>query len=162
MHEERMKKTIAQLLKIIQKSSADQSMTAVESVTRGTQRHYVARSPTQLMGEHGELMAREYLEQAGLRYVDGNIASPFGEIDLIMRDGAVWVFVEVKTRCSETFGGAFAAITPHKLTRLRKAIALYIQMHPECARADCRIDAVLVQMAGTVRRIEWLCNIDSD
>ena len=156
-----MKKAITQLLKIVQKSSADQSPTAAESVANGTQRHYAARSPTQLMGERGELIARLYLEQAGLRYVDGNVASPFGEIDLIMRDGAVWVFVEVKRRRSEAFGGAIAAITPHKLARLRKAIALYIQTHPECARADCRIDAVLVQVAGTARHIEWLRNIDS-
>ena len=78
-----------------------------------------------------------------------------------MRDGAVWVFVEVKMRRSEAFGGAIAAITPHKLARLRKAIALYLQTHPECARADCRIDGVLVQVAGAARHIEWLRNIDS-
>ena len=65
-------------------------------------------------------------------------------------------------RRSEAFGGAVAAITPHKLARLRKAIALYVQTHPECARADCRMDAVLVQITDGTRHLEWLRNIDSD
>ena len=157
-----MKKAITQLLKIAQKPSANSAPTATESAANGAQRRYAARSPTQLMGERGELIARQYLEQAGLCYVDGNVASPFGEIDLIMRDGAVWVFVEVKMRRSEAFGGAVAAITAHKLARLRKAIALYVQTHPECARADCRMDAVLVQITDGTRHLEWLRNIDSD
>ena len=85
-------------------------------------------------------------EQAGLRHGDG-VASPFGEIDpscgMVRR-----VFVEVKMRRSEAFGGVHQAITPHKLARLRKAIALYIQTHPECNGRIAVLTAFLVQVAG--------------
>lgn len=155
-----MKKAIQQLLRMMQtpSSAADKKTEPTGEV----QRHYAARSPAQLMGERGELIARQYLEQRGLRYVDGNVASKLGEIDLIMRDGATLVFIEVKMRRSETYGGALAAITPSKLARLRKAITLYLQQHAEYGNADCRMDALLIQNAGRERMIEWLKNIDAD
>mgnify|MGYP000467442209 CR=1 FL=1 len=150
-----MKKAITQLLKIVQKSSADQSPTAAESVANGTQRRYAARSPTQLMGERGELIAREYLEQAGLRYVDGNVASPFGEIDLIMRDGAVTVFVEVRYRRSASYGDAASSVTPQKQQRLLKAARLWLcRQNGSFETVDCRFDVV----AFTGNDIQWLKN----
>ena len=125
-------------------------------------RHYSAQSATQKLGEQGEYIARAYLEQAGLRFIDGNLASNLGEIDLIMLDNDVLVFVEVKVRRSEAFGGAMAAITPTKLKRLRQSIALYRQHHPKRAQMDCRIDAVVIQGVGAHRNIEWLKNITID
>ena len=150
-----MKKTIQQLLNIVRSPMVSRS----DSVDK--QRRYAARSPTQLMGERGELIARQHLEQAGLRYVDANVASKLGEIDLIMQEDATLVFVEVKLRRSEAYGGAVASITPSKLARLRKAIELYLQQHSTQAQKDCRIDAVLIQGTGQSRRIEWLRNIDA-
>lgn len=46
-------------------------------------------------GRHWEAMAREFLLTQGLRFVAANFARRFGEIDLIMLDGATLVFVEV-------------------------------------------------------------------
>ena len=154
-----MKKALQHLLEIVRPST--ESTADDVSISTPVQRRYAARSPAQLMGERGELIARQHLEQAGLRYVDANVASKFGEIDLIMQEDATLVFVEVKLRRSEAYGGAAASITPSKLARLRKAIELYLQQHPALAQKDCRIDAVLIQGTGQSRSIEWLRNIDA-
>ena len=154
-----MKKALQHLLEIVRPSP--ESTADDVSISTPVQRRYAARSPAQLMGERGELIARQHLEQAGLRYVDANVASKLGEIDLIMQEGATLVFVEVKLRRSEAYGGAVASITPSKLARLRKAIELYLQQHSTQAQKDCRIDAVLIQGTGQSRRIEWLRNIDA-
>ena len=113
------------------------------------------------MVERGEWFGRQYLEQAGLCYVDGNVASKLGEIDLIMQDGMTLVFVEVKLRRSDAYGGVVASITPSKLKRLRHSIELYLQQNPMLAQYDCRIDAVLIQGVGQNRDVEWLRNIDA-
>ncbi len=151
----RMNPTFKQLLKLIKPDAKD----APEGME---QRHYNAQSPTQKLGEQGEGIARRYLEQQGLRYLDANIASNLGEIDLLMMDGATLVFVEVKTRKTTSFGGAIAAITPTKLKRLRQTIALYLQQNPHHAQCDCRIDAILIQGVGAQRDIQWLRTIDAD
>lgn len=111
-------------------------------------RQYLANSAKQKQGEHAERMAQNYLEQQGMRFVASNVASNLGEIDLIMRDGGSYVFVEVKARTGKAFGGVAYAITAQKLSRLRKAIELYLQLHPEVQKSPCRVDAVLIQGRG--------------
>ena len=150
-----MKPTLKQLLNLLKPS-------ANAAPERGAQRHYNAQSATQKIGEQGEVIARRYLEQQGLRHLDSNIASDLGEIDVLMMHGETLVFVEVKMRKTTSFGGALAAMTPSKLKRLRQAIALYLQQNPQHAQCDCRIDAVLIQGVGAQREIQWLQNIDSD
>ena len=56
-------------------------------------------------------MARRYLEQKGLVFVAANVRYRVGELDLIMRDGRQWVFVEVRYRRDARFGGAAMSIT---------------------------------------------------
>lgn len=54
------------------------------------------------LGRRGEYLARLYMEENGLVFIRANYATPDGEIDLIMRDDAEIVFVEVKTRTLES------------------------------------------------------------
>ncbi|MDP1996955.1 MAG: YraN family protein, partial [Gallionella sp.] len=61
-------------------------------------------------GAQAEQHAARYLQQQGLKPVAQNYRSRFGEIDLIMQDGATLVFVEVRLRRSANFGGAAASI----------------------------------------------------
>ncbi len=56
------------------------------------------------LGEWGEAEARRYLETMGYVFVDRNYRAQEGEIDLVMQDGDIVVFVEVKTRTSNKFG----------------------------------------------------------
>ncbi len=157
-----MKKSIKQLLQII-KTTTDGAHNAASENESASLRRYVAQSPSQRAGESAEHIARDYLQNRGLHYVDSNVASSMGEIDLIMLHDDVLVFVEVKMRKSNTFGGALAAMTPQKLQRLRRTIEWYLQQNPQYAQKDCRIDAVAIQgQSGAALTIEWLSNIDSD
>ena len=79
-----------------------------------------------------------------------------GELDLIMRDGAAWVFVEVRQRAGSAFGGAGASITADKCRKLQHAATVYLSKHG--IDAPCRFDAVLFEGNAPPR---WLKNIIS-
>ena len=63
-------------------------------------------------------MAAEFLVARGLTIVARNFRIRRGEIDLIARDGDTLVFVEVRLRRNQNFGGAGASITAAKCARL--------------------------------------------
>ena len=71
-------------------------------------------SHNQKIGRWGEEIASSYLQNKGYEFVDGNVRTPYGEIDLIMRFNGILVFVEVKTRTSSCYGPPEQAITPRK------------------------------------------------
>ena len=58
----------------------------------------------QALGKWGEATAADFLEKQGYSIVERNCRTPYGEIDLVAYDGAVFVFVEVKTRATDAFG----------------------------------------------------------
>ncbi len=105
-------------------------------------------------GRHAEDMAAAYLQQRGLKLVVRNYHCRFGEIDLIARDGKTLVFIEVRMRTSNGFGGAAASITATKRHKLLRTARYYLSA---TARAPaCRFDALLVN--GSDNSIEWLKN----
>ncbi|WP_028534600.1 YraN family protein [Paludibacterium yongneupense] len=105
-------------------------------------------------GRAAEDRALVFLQQHGLRLVERNWCCRGGEIDLVMRDGAVWVLVEVRHRSASRFGGALASITPAKCRRLRLAANAYCQARG--VTDNCRFDAVVSDgESGPV----WLKNI---
>jgi putative endonuclease len=105
-------------------------------------------------GEAAENLAAAFLLREGLTLVERNFHCRFGEIDVIARDGATLVFVEVRMRTSERFGGAAGSITAAKRARLLRTARLYLA---GVARVPaCRFDALLVN--GNDNSIEWLKN----
>jgi len=107
-------------------------------------------------GAAAEDLALQYLQQHGLVLRQRNYRSRFGEIDLIMNDGATLVFVEVKARSGTGFGGSSHAITPAKIGKLTATAEQYLAgLRPT---PPCRFDAVLVQGKAPVQ-IDWLKNI---
>ena len=104
-------------------------------------------------GQAAEAQARAYLERRGLAWVEGNYHCRGGEIDLVMRDGDTLVFVEVRYRRGDRFGGALASIDRRKQARLLHAAAHYLQRR--AVRAPARIDVVALDGDG---RIEWIQN----
>lgn len=106
-------------------------------------------------GSDAERIAAAYLQQQGLVLVARNYRCRFGEIDLIMTEGSALVFVEVKMRAGNAFGGAAASITAAKQAKLLIAARHYLSgLRREPA---CRFDAVLI--TGTQRyTIEWIRN----
>lgn len=101
-------------------------------------------------GQLAEQRARTYLEQQGLTFVAANVRYPFGEIDLIMRQQNEWVFVEVKYRASNQFGGALNALTKKQITRIRLAADHYLQRQK--LNPPCRFDVI----AMNNDEINWL------
>lgn len=106
-------------------------------------------------GAQAESWAAQYLLQQGLKPVEQNYRSRFGEIDLIMRDGATLVFVEVRLRRNAAFGGAAASIDARKQQRLVRTAQQYLA---GLAHAPpCRFDAVLLDGAHG-GGLQWLKN----
>lgn len=106
------------------------------------------------LGSDAEQIAAAYLQQQGLILIRQNFNCRYGEIDLIMREGKVLVFVEVRLRSNARFGGAGMSITPSKQHKLQRTATYYLQQHGDTA---CRFDAVLMNKAG-MEHIEWIKN----
>lgn len=95
------------------------------------------------VGEYGERLAARMLADQGLTVLDRNWRCAAGELDIVARDGADLVFVEVKTRRGTGYGHPAEAVTPAKLARLRRLAGQWLAAHDE--RADgIRIDVVAV------------------
>lgn len=111
-------------------------------------------SPTaRQAGQAGEDTALDYLTKQGLVLVERNFRRRQGEIDLIMRERDTLVFVEVRKRANDRFGGAAASITHSKQSRLIIAAQIYLQ---SCQRIPaCRFDAVVIEGDKVI----WLQNI---
>lgn len=103
-----------------------------------------------LRGRQAEDQAADYLARRGLTLVARNWRCKGGELDLIMRDGAVLVFVEVRARGRRDFGGAGESITAVKQARLIHAAQAYLATLPR--PPACRFDALLLD--GD--RLEWI------
>jgi putative endonuclease len=101
--------------------------------------------PRQALGRLGESLAAEFLEKLGYSIIERNFRTPYGEIDLITKQGDVIIFTEVKTRSSSSLGPPEISITRKKSEHIRNAAEYYIQQHPDMSD-DWRIDVISVQM----------------
>ena len=95
---------------------------------------------TSLLGQSAEAHAERFLIAQGLKRVARNWRCRFGEIDLVMREGATLVFVEVRMRSHADFGGAAASVTSTKQRKLLAAAKLYLSTLAEMP--PCRFDVV--------------------
>jgi len=106
-------------------------------------------------GAQAEQWAVRHLQQQGLKLIVQNYRGRFGEIDVIMQDGAALVFIEVRLRRNADFGGAAASIDMHKQRRLIRTAQQYLA---ELARTPpCRFDAVLMDNTEGLN-MQWLKN----
>jgi putative endonuclease len=104
------------------------------------------------LGEPAEDLAATFLEREGFKILERNYRCKMGEIDLVARNGATTIFVEVRARVSEEFGGAAESITAAKRKRVIRAARHYLVRHG--GDRPCRFDVVLIR--GAEQRIEWL------
>ncbi len=78
------------------------------------------------LGRSGEARAERWYLRRGYRVVARNWRHGRGELDLIVCDGAVLVFCEVKTRSSDRFGTGLEAVTIDKQRRIRRLAAQFL------------------------------------
>lgn len=108
-------------------------------------------------GVAGEQLAEKYLTSYGLQLIERNYHCRFGEIDLIMQDKEEIVFVEVRVRNHNQFGGALESITPTKIERILKSVAHYIATHNLPSSQNLRIDVVGIERSESPHpHIEWI------
>ncbi len=93
-----------------------------------------------------------HLQAAGLHLLARNVACRAGELDLVMREGTVLVFVEVRARRSRQFGGAAASVDLNKQRRLVRAAQHYLQHRWQGPIPACRFDVVAVDGED----IDWM------
>lgn len=103
-------------------------------------------------GLQAEQWAVQHLQQQGLKLVAQNYRSRFGEIDIIMQDKDVLVFVEVRLRRNGNFGGAAASIDTRKQQRIIHTAQHYLGSLK--STPPCRFDAVLIDVES--KKFEWL------
>ena len=104
-------------------------------------------------GGQWEQVALEWLQGKGWRLVERNYHCRLGEIDLIMRDADVLVFVEVRYRKSAGFGSAVESVDRRKQQKLLLAARHYLRQWSG-AEPVCRFDVVAISGAGG-SAIEW-------
>ncbi len=83
------------------------------------------------IGAFGEEQSRRWLEGLGYELVCQNFQSPFGEIDLIMKQGRTLVFIEVKTRTSLIYGMPAESITKEKQKHMKKTALYFLNRYPQ-------------------------------
>ena len=105
-------------------------------------------------GDAAEALAASFLTRQGLRVLERNWRVRGGEIDLICADHGCLVFVEVRLRANNHFGGAGASITTAKQRRIVLAARHYLAGKRE---QPCRFDAVLLDGLSETR-LEWIRN----
>lgn len=108
-------------------------------------------------GQYYEIKAESFLKGHGLKPITRNYWCKLGEIDLIMQDKDTVVFIEVKYRKSQQYGGALHALTFAKKTKLKKAIQHYIQHH-QLQNNALRVDFIAINGQNPYQ-FNWIKNV---
>ncbi len=108
-------------------------------------------------GKLGEELAVQYLKREGYRIVETNYRCPFGEVDVVAREGGGIVFVEVKSRRSDQYGAPQTAVGKKKQETISK-IAQYYLKEKHLQNCPARFDVVAVRIMPGGSRIELIRN----
>ena len=111
---------------------------------------------TRQAGSQWEKTAESFLYKQGLKLLERNFTSRFGEIDLVMEDGETVVFVEVKYRKSSRHGTGADAVTFHKQGRISRTASWYLAMNPHRAEQVCRFDVISIDPGKADQGINWI------
>ncbi len=114
-------------------------------------------SPSHAFGQSAEDMAEQMLRKKGYRIIQRNFRVAGGELDLIADDQGILVFIEVKARRGQHFGGAPYAITTRKKQQIIKLASCYLSQR-DLINQNCRFDAILV--VGTNEHSPQLTHIE--
>jgi len=107
----------------------------------------------QSLGKMGEDLACTELERRGYAILARRYRSRFGEIDIVANHEETIVFVEVKARDGDEFGGGAAAVTAWKQRRIAQMAIDYVARHRLHDR-PCRFDVVTVEFTDGEAKVE--------
>lgn len=107
-------------------------------------------------GENAEQAACDFLLSKQFKLIERNVRYPFGEIDLLMQDGKELVFVEVRFRRSQSFGGGIESVTVSKRKKMANAAQAWLSGNKHWANAACRFDVIAVDWHQEKLRCDWI------
>ena len=110
------------------------------------------------IGKQAEQQAREFLETKGLRYLQANYHCSHGEIDLIMQDGHMLVFIEVRSRHPSTYGNVLETITPRKQQKIMKTALYFLKENRLLKKPYYRFDVVGIEYKTGRIDVHWIKN----
>ena len=105
-------------------------------------------------GRLAENHALSLLEKAGLKIMERNYHSRFGEIDLVMEEGSTVVFVEVRYRSSDRFGSAQESVNRQKQQRIILTANCFLR--DRRLRRPARFDVVALSPGPTGFSMNWI------
>jgi len=111
-----------------------------------------------ILGNWGEQTAKEFLLAEGYKLIVENWRNRSGEIDLIMQDANVVVFIEVRTKESSSFGTGVESITLQKRAKIREMAASFLQFKSWWDK-PIRFDLIAIDKNAHEYKITHLKNI---
>ncbi len=105
-------------------------------------------------GKLAEQRAWKFLRKESCQLVEKNWHCRYGEIDLIVKQKTILIFIEVRYRRNSQFGGALASINSAKIAKLKRSAEYYLQKTGW--QGECRFDAILIDGGND---LIWLKNI---
>lgn len=113
---------------------------------------FKTRSVKSAAGDKAEQDAKSFLVSEGLSFLEQNYRCKLGEIDLIMQDAKTIVFVEVRMRRSDSFGGAAASVSAAKQQKITNTAKHYLVSKHLYERSPVRFDVI----ASSGNDINWI------
>jgi putative endonuclease len=113
------------------------------------------RTEKRITGDDKERLAEDYLAAKGFALIERNFLCKGGEVDLIMKDQEYLVFIEVRYRKNNEFGGALESITAGKQRKLRRAAEFYLLQQFGNTPPPCRFDVIGFEGQN---ELEWIKN----
>ncbi|MDD3193433.1 MAG: YraN family protein [Oscillospiraceae bacterium] len=115
---------------------------------------------TRTIGAQGEAFAARILEKQGMEILCRNYYTPYGEVDLIARDGSCIAFVEVKARRAGSMTRPAEAVTPRKQGRIAKSAVCYLMEHPEPLQPRFDVFEIVMEKGEpfSVRSYQYIIN----
>jgi len=107
-------------------------------------------------GAQLELFARAQLENQGCKIIESNYLCKLGEIDIIAQDKDSLIFVEVRYRKKNAYGGAGASVDRKKQQKIIRTASLYLQKKNITNKVSCRFDVFAIQGDSGRLTYDWI------
>lgn len=109
-------------------------------------------------GDKVERFVEGFLQDKGLKTIERNYYSRYGEIDLIMLDNDYLVFIEVRFRANTSHGSGAESVNYAKQQKIIKTAHFFLQQTKKYQQLNCRFDVVSVTLTNKSLSADWLKN----
>lgn len=107
-------------------------------------------------GKQSEDVAAQFLRQKGLKIINKNVQTRFGEIDIVALDRNTIVFVEVRSVYGSRFGDPAESISFRKKKRILTSAMMYLKLNPDYQNLPVRFDFVGIRWTEDKPEIKWV------